>query len=98
MPAWRRGLDGAVNWANRAYRALTEAGSAADSAELFGEQRDFWWNRDFLDLMAARWRLQEADSLADIGCGLGDNAIYLAQHGHRVTALDGFGSLEAPGE
>jgi ubiquinone/menaquinone biosynthesis C-methylase UbiE len=41
------------------------------SAEWFGEQRDFWWNRDFLDLMAARWRLREADSLADIGCGLG---------------------------
>jgi ubiquinone/menaquinone biosynthesis C-methylase UbiE len=41
------------------------------SAELFGEQRDFWWNRDFLDLMAARWRLREASSLADIGCGVG---------------------------
>jgi ubiquinone/menaquinone biosynthesis C-methylase UbiE len=41
------------------------------SAEHFGEQRDFWWNRDFLDLMAARWRLGEASSLADIGCGLG---------------------------
>jgi ubiquinone/menaquinone biosynthesis C-methylase UbiE len=41
------------------------------SAEWFGEQRDFWWNRDFLDLMAARWRLNDADSLADIGCGLG---------------------------
>jgi ubiquinone/menaquinone biosynthesis C-methylase UbiE len=24
----------------------------------------------------------------DIGCGLGDNAIYLAQHGHHVTGLD----------
>jgi SAM-dependent methyltransferase len=24
----------------------------------------------------------------DIGCGLGDNAIYLAQQGHRVTGLD----------
>ncbi|HUO40382.1 MAG TPA: class I SAM-dependent methyltransferase, partial [Mycobacterium sp.] len=24
----------------------------------------------------------------DIGCGLGDNAIYLAQHGHPVTGLD----------
>jgi ubiquinone/menaquinone biosynthesis C-methylase UbiE len=41
------------------------------SAEWFGEQRDFWWNRDFLDLMARRWRLHEAGSLADIGCGLG---------------------------
>ena len=41
------------------------------SAEWFGAQRDFWWNRDFLDLMAARWRLNEASSLADIGCGLG---------------------------
>ncbi len=41
------------------------------SAELFGEQRDFWWNRDFLDLMAVRWRLSEAASLADIGCDLG---------------------------
>ena len=41
------------------------------SAEFFGEQRDFWWNRDFLDLMARRWRLDEVSSLADIGCGVG---------------------------
>ncbi|MBC8094400.1 MAG: class I SAM-dependent methyltransferase [Akkermansiaceae bacterium] len=41
------------------------------SAEWFGEQRDFWWNRDFLDLMAKRWKLAAASSLADIGCGLG---------------------------
>ncbi len=44
--------------------------SSPHSAEQFGEQRDFWWNRDFLDLMAVRWRLKEATSLADIGCGL----------------------------
>lgn len=41
------------------------------SADQFGPQRDFWWHRDFLDLMAARWRLREAASLADIGCGQG---------------------------
>lgn len=41
------------------------------SAEQFGPQRDFWWHRDFLDLMATRWRLREAASLADIGCGQG---------------------------
>ena len=44
--------------------------SAPHSAERFGPQRDFWWNPDFLDLMATRWRLREASSLADIGCGL----------------------------
>lgn len=41
------------------------------SADQFGPQRDFWWHRDFLDLMATRWRLHEAASLADIGCGQG---------------------------
>jgi len=41
------------------------------SAEQFGPQRDFWWHRDFLELMATRWRLCEAASLADIGCGQG---------------------------
>jgi ubiquinone/menaquinone biosynthesis C-methylase UbiE len=40
------------------------------SEDEFGEQRDFWWHADFLDLMARRWRLGEASSLADIGCGL----------------------------
>jgi len=45
--------------------------SQPHSAEWFGEQRDYWWNRDFLDLMAERWRLREASSLADVGCGLG---------------------------
>jgi SAM-dependent methyltransferase len=32
-------------------------------------------------------RLISGDVL-DIGCGLGDNAIYLSRHGHRVTGLD----------
>ena len=41
------------------------------SAAHFGEQRDFWWHRDFLDLMALRWKLADASSIADIGCGLG---------------------------
>jgi len=61
------------------------------SAECFGEQRDFWWNRDFLDLLAVRWRLHEASSLADIGCGVGHWSRllypYLRQPA-RLTGLD----------
>ena len=41
------------------------------SAACFGPQRDHWWNRDFLDLMARRWRLDQVSSIADIGCGVG---------------------------
>lgn len=41
------------------------------SAEYFGETRDHWWNDDFLDLMARRWRLDEVRTALDLGSGLG---------------------------
>jgi SAM-dependent methyltransferase len=41
------------------------------SAEYFGESRDFWWNPDFMALMATRWRLSEARAVLDAGCGVG---------------------------
>ena len=47
------------------------AGHTEHSAEYFGESRDFWWSRDFLDLVAARWRLGEARLVLDVGCGVG---------------------------
>jgi ubiquinone/menaquinone biosynthesis C-methylase UbiE len=49
---------------------LGSASPQGHSEEHFGEQRDFWWNRDFLDLMAERCLLSQASSMADIGCGL----------------------------
>jgi SAM-dependent methyltransferase len=48
------------------------------------------------DIRAAQPRLMELEALGgisgevlDIGCGLGDNAIFLASRGHSVTGLDG---------
>ncbi len=36
-----------------------------------GDWRDTWWNADFLELMARRWRLAEARRVLDVGCGIG---------------------------
>jgi ubiquinone/menaquinone biosynthesis C-methylase UbiE len=41
------------------------------SAEYFGDYRDFWWNHDFLQLMARRLGLSKVQSVLDIGCGIG---------------------------
>ncbi|MEQ1919056.1 MAG: methyltransferase domain-containing protein [Elusimicrobiota bacterium] len=41
------------------------------SAEYFGDQRDFWWNTDFMALMAERWQLSQARHILDAGCGIG---------------------------
>ncbi|MCC6337113.1 MAG: methyltransferase domain-containing protein [Myxococcales bacterium] len=35
------------------------------------ETRDFWWNADFLDLMARRWSLSGVTRVLDVGCGVG---------------------------
>jgi ubiquinone/menaquinone biosynthesis C-methylase UbiE len=41
------------------------------SAVYFDGQRDHWWNRDFLELMARRLRLDRVSRVLDVGCGLG---------------------------
>lgn len=41
------------------------------SAAYLGEHRNFWWNRDFLELMAKRWGLKDCKTVLDVGCGTG---------------------------
>jgi SAM-dependent methyltransferase len=56
-----------------------------------GEYRDLWWNRDFLELMAARWRLRERAELLDVGCGAGHwgvNVLGLMSPQARMTGVD----------
>jgi SAM-dependent methyltransferase len=41
------------------------------SAAYFDEQRDFWWNPDYLRLVAVRLGLERVRSVLDVGAGLG---------------------------
>jgi SAM-dependent methyltransferase len=41
------------------------------SAEYFGDTRDYWWNRDFLELMAKRLSFDRIFEVLDVGCGVG---------------------------
>lgn len=59
------------------------------SAEYFGESRDFWWNPDFLALMARRWGLSRARRVLDAGCGVGHWGRVLAPYLSPRAALIG---------
>jgi SAM-dependent methyltransferase len=66
-------------------------GQPAHSAEHFGDARDHWWNLDFLQLMAKRWRLDAVRDVLDVGCGVGHWGMLLASvmPDHvRVTGID----------
>jgi SAM-dependent methyltransferase len=66
-------------------------GSSAHSAEHFGDTRDYWWNLDFLQLVARRWRFDAIRDVLDVGCGVGHwgmalEAVLPAEA--RVTGVD----------
>ncbi|MDD5658149.1 MAG: class I SAM-dependent methyltransferase, partial [Elusimicrobia bacterium] len=37
----------------------------------FGDWRDYWWNHDYLALLARRWGFGRARRALDVGCGVG---------------------------
>lgn len=48
------------------------------SGHYFGDQRDLWWNYDFIELMAKRWDLGSVRTVLDVGCGVGHWGFTLA--------------------
>jgi SAM-dependent methyltransferase len=48
-----------------------DASGEPHSAAFFNPQRDFWWNDDYLQLLAARLGLDGVRSALDVGAGLG---------------------------
>ena len=61
------------------------------SEEFFGDYRDFWWNRDYIELLARRLQLSDSSSLLDVGCGLCHWSLLLTPYlkpGAAVVAVD----------
>ena len=50
-------------------KSMNETDAKGHSEECFGDFRDFWYNRDFLELMAKRWELTSVKLLLYVGCG-----------------------------
>jgi SAM-dependent methyltransferase len=57
----------------RAYHASVTFDLAGEphSEAYFNPQRDYWWNRDYLKLVAARLSLRDVRSVLDVGAGIG---------------------------
>jgi SAM-dependent methyltransferase len=50
------------------------------SAAYFGDARDFWWNRDYVELLARRIELASVTHALDAGCGVGHWGRVLLPH------------------
>ena len=59
------------------------------SADYFGKTRDYWWNADFLQLMATRWDLDKVENVLDVGCGVGHWSFVLSDILPQNTHLTG---------
>ncbi|MFN0132356.1 MAG: class I SAM-dependent methyltransferase [Phycisphaerales bacterium] len=61
------------------------------SADYFGDQRDFWWNADYLALVARRLAFERVRDVLDLGCGIGHWGRALLPHlppSARITGID----------
>lgn len=59
------------------------------SGHYFNDARDFWWNKDFLQLMANRLCLKNIQKILDVGCGQGHWGLILLPFLHADAELIG---------
>ncbi|MBV6646195.1 MAG: class I SAM-dependent methyltransferase [Cyclobacteriaceae bacterium] len=65
--------------------------SKSHSQDHLGEARQYWWNTDYLKLLADRLDLASCQQVADIGCGVGTMSFALSSYlpnGASLTGVD----------
>ena len=63
----------------------------AHSEDHLVDAREYWWNEDYLTLLAERLELDQCQAMADVGCGKGMMSFRLASYlspGASIYALD----------
>lgn len=61
----------------------------AHSADHFGEARSYWWNEDFLALIAERLSIKTHRTALDVGCGTGEMTFRLARYLDETASIIG---------
>ena len=64
----------------KAYRASLSKEDYRKLTGFDGDWRDTWWNDEFLVMMAQQWKLDQVQTILDVGCGLGHWGQRLMQH------------------
>lgn len=59
------------------------------SEEWINEDRDYWWNEDYIELLLQRLNLKNISALADIGCGKGYMSYKFLPHLDNITHIYG---------
>jgi SAM-dependent methyltransferase len=60
------------------------------SIEYMGEARNFWWNDDYLKLLAKRLNLAKKSVMVDVGCGYGLMGLLLSKFMKKNATIYGF--------
>ena len=73
----------------KTYRAALSKKDYHKLTGFEGDWRDTWWNDEFLAMMAQQWKLNEIQTILDIGCGVGHWGQRLMRHLDKHTTLYG---------
>ena len=67
----------------------TYSNTEAHSEDILTEEREYWWNDDYLELLANRLHFKDCSKIADIGCGTGTLSFSLSRYFPEAAHISG---------
>ena len=73
----------------KAYRASLSKEDYKKLTGFDGDWRDSWWNDSYLNMMAQQWKLDQVQTILDVGCGVGHWGQRLMRHLNNSATIYG---------